>query len=164
KDELVRQIPELKKKYLYAEDFAKATLNDIFKTEKLNSASLLSANYFSNIMLINNGNWNFSLKELPWEAQLTPYRDATIADLNNDSRPDILLAGNFYHNSIQMGEYDGDYGTVLMNKGEGTFSCESLNGYIIKGEVRHIRKITIDRKEALLVARNNDSLKVIRLH
>lgn len=164
KDELVRQIPELKKKYLYAEDFAKATLNDIFKTEKLNSASLLSANYFSNIMLINNGNWNFTLKELPWEAQLTPYRDATIADLNNDSRPDILLAGNFYHNSIQMGEYDGDYGTVLMNKGEGKFSCESLNGYMIKGEVRHIRKITIDRKEALLVARNNDSLKVIRLH
>ena len=164
KDELVRQIPELKKKYLYAEDFAKAPLKDIFKKENLNSASLLSANYFSNIILINNGNWNFSLKELPWEAQLTPYRDAAIADVNNDNRPDILLAGNFYPNNIQMGEYDGDYGTVLINKGEGKFTCESLNGYSIKGEVRHIRKINIERKEALIVARNNDSLKVIRLH
>ena len=35
KDELVKQMPELKKKYLYAEDFAKATLTDIFRKEKL---------------------------------------------------------------------------------------------------------------------------------
>jgi hypothetical protein len=33
KEELVKQIPELKKKYLYAEGFAKASLNDIFKKE-----------------------------------------------------------------------------------------------------------------------------------
>ena len=164
KDELVRQIPELKKKYLYAEDFAKATLNNIFKKEKLNAASLLSANYFSNVILINNGNWNFSLKELPWEAQLTPYRDAAISDVNKDNRPDILLAGNFYPNNIQMGEYDGDYGTVLVNKGDGNFSCESLNGYAIKGEVRHIRKINAGKSDAFILARNNDSLKVIRFY
>jgi hypothetical protein len=164
KDELVRQIPELKKKYLYAEDFAKASLNDIFKKGKLNSASQLSANYFSNVILINNGNWNFTLKELPWEAQLTPYRDGAIADVNNDNRPDILLAGNFYPNSIQMGEYDGDYGTVLLNNGNGNFSSESLNGYAIKGEVRHVRKINTGKSNAFILARNNDSLKVIKFH
>ena len=162
KDELVKQIPELKKKYLYAEEFAKASLTDIFKKEKLEKAEVLTANYFSNVILINNGNWNFTLKELPWEAQLTSYRDAAIADVNNDNRPDILLAGNFYPNNIQMGEYDGDYGTVLINNGKGNFSCSLLNGSIIKGEVRHIRKINADRKESFVLARNNDSLKVIR--
>jgi hypothetical protein len=161
KDELVKQIPELKKKYLYAEDFAKASLDDIFKKEKLESAEILTANYFSNIILINNGNWNFTLKELPWLAQLTPYRDAAITDVNGDSRPDILLTGNFYHSSIQMGEYDADYGTVLVNKGGGNFTCNTLNGFAIKGEVRHVRKIDLANKEAFILARNNDSLKVI---
>ena len=161
KDELVRQVPELKKKYLYAEEFAKADLTDIFKKEKFEKASLLTANYFSNVILINNGNWNFTLKELPWEAQLTPYRDAVETDVNNDARPDILLAGNFYPNNIQMGEYDGDYGTVLLNNGNGNFSCALLNGSVIKGEVRHIRKINSGKKETFILARNNDSLKVI---
>ena len=161
KDELVRQVPELKKKYLYAEEFAKADLTDIFKKEKFEKASLLTANYFSNVILINNGNWNFTLKELPWEAQLTPYRDAVETDVNNDARPDILLAGNFYPNNIQMGEYDGDYGTVLLNNGNGNFSCALLNGCVIKGEVRRIRKINSGKKESFVLARNNDSLKVI---
>jgi hypothetical protein len=162
KDELVKQIPELKKKYLYAEDFAKASLSDIFGNKKLRKADVLTANYFSNVILINNGNWNFTLKELPWQAQLTPYRDAAITDVNKDNRPDILLAGNFYPNNIQMGEYDADYGTVLINNGNGNFICGSLRGCVIKGEMRHIRKISTGKKESFILARNNDSLKVIR--
>jgi len=164
KDELVKQIPELKKKYLYAGDFAKASLSEIFGKSNLNKSDLLSANYFSNVILINNGNWNFTLKELPWEAQLAPYRDAAIIDANYDNRPDILLSGNFYHSSIQLGEYDADYGTLLINKGSGNFTCSSLNGLAIKGEVRHVRKISLADKEAFILARNNDSLKIISFH
>ena len=100
---------------------------------------------------------------MPWEAQLTSYRDAAIADVNNDSRPDILLAGNFYPNNIQMGEYDGDYGMVLINNGSGNFNSSLLNGVIIKGESRHVRKINRGGKEAFIFCRNNDSLKVISL-
>jgi hypothetical protein len=164
KDELVRQIPELKKKYLYAEDFAKASLTDIFGKQKLKDADLLIADYFSNVVMINDGKWNFTLKEMPWEAQLTPYKDAIVINANSDDKPDILLAGNFYHSSIQMGEYDADFGTVLINKGDGNFTCEVLNGTFIKGEVRHIRKINTGKKEAFVLARNNDSLKVISFH
>ena len=162
KEELVKQIPELKKKYLYAEDFAKASLNDIFGKEEFRIAAVLTANYFSNSVLINNGNWNFTLRELPWQAQLTPYRDAAIADVNDDNRPDILLTGNYYPNTIQMGEYDGDYGSVLINNGNGNFSCELLNGLAIKGEVRHIRKFKTGNEPAFILARNNDSIKVIK--
>ena len=161
KEELQKQLPGMKKKYLYAADFAKASLSEIFSSAKLKQANLLSVDYFSNAILINNGNWNFSIKELPWEAQLTSYRDAAIVNANNDNKPDILLAGNFYPCNIQLGKYDADYGTILINKGNGNFSCESLNGQTIRGEVRHIRKINTGGKETYVFARNNDSLKVI---
>jgi hypothetical protein len=162
KDELVKQIPELKKKYLYAEDFAKASLKDIFKKQKFREAKVLTAYFFSNSVLINNGNWNFSLKELPWQAQLTPYHDAAIAELNGDNRPDIFLAGNFYPNNIQMGEYDADYGSCLLNNGNAGFKYESLKGTVIKGEVRRIKKLN-NNGQVFILARNNDSLKVISL-
>lgn len=161
KDELQKQVPAMKKKFLYAEDFAKASLNELFGSAKLKQAQLLSADYFSNAVLINDGNWIFSLKELPWQAQLTSFRDAVVVNANNDNRPDILLAGNFYPCNIQLGKYDADYGTILVNKGNGNFSCESLNGLVIQGEVRHIRKINMGGKEVFLLARNNDSLKVV---
>ena len=161
KDELQKQIPVMKKKFLYAEDFAKASLNEIFSAAKIKEAELLSADYFSNAVLINKGKWNFTVKALPWQAQLTTLRDAVVINANNDDKPDILLAGNFYACNIQLGKYDADYGTILVNKGNGNFSSELLNGLIIKGEVRHIRKIKSGGKDAFVLARNNDSLKVI---
>ncbi len=161
KDELQRQIPMLKKKYLYAEDFAKADLEAIFSNEKLQSAKLFTANNFANTVFVNQGNLSFKPEALPWKAQLSSFRDAVIVDANGDNLPDILLAGNFYNNNIQMGRYDADFGTILLNKGAGKFSAENLNGVQVKGEVRHIRKITINKKEAFVLVKNNDAAAVV---
>ncbi len=162
KDELQRQIPLLKKKFLYAEDFAKANLNDMFSPDKLKAAQVLTANYFSNAVLINQGNLTFDVQPLPWKSQLSSYRDAMVVDANHDNLPDILLAGNYYNSNVQMGRYDADFGTILLNKGKGVFSAENINGLAIKGEVRHIRKITINHREAYVLARNNDGALVIQ--
>jgi hypothetical protein len=163
KDELQRRMPLLKKKFFYAGDFAKATINEIFSGDKLSDAQVFSADYFSNAVLLNDGRMNFSARALPWQAQLSPYRDAVVVDANNDQLPDILLVGNYYENNIQMGRYDGDFGTILINKGNGNFVCENINGLQLKGQIRHIRKIQLaDKSEAFLLAENNDSLRVIK--
>ena len=161
KDELQKQIPMLKKKFLYAEEFAKADMEKIFTKEKLEKSQLLTANYFSNAILINDGKLNFSVQALPWNAQLSSYRDAAVIDANHDNLPDILLMGNYYNSNIQMGRYDADFGTVLLNKGKGQFSAENINGLQIKGEVRHIKKIIINKKEAFILGRNNDAAMII---
>ena len=162
KDELQKQIPVIKKRFLYAADFAKARLDEIFSKDKLQNAEVLTANYFSNSILINNGNLNFATKPLPWLAQLSPFKDAIVVNANNDNLPDILIVGNFYDNNIQMGRNDADFGTILLNKGNGEFTCETINGLQIKGEVRHIKKINIGKQEAFILARNNDSVMVIK--
>jgi enediyne biosynthesis protein E4 len=162
KDELERQLPGLKKKFLYAEDFAKASFTDIFSGDDLKRADVLTANYFSNAILMNKGNLNFEVIAMPWQAQLSSFRDAVVVDANKDSLPDILLVGNYYENNIQMGRYDADYGTLLINKGNGSFDTESLNGVQIRGQVRHIKKVTAGGNEAFILARNNDSTMVIQ--
>ncbi|HEX8277282.1 MAG TPA: hypothetical protein VF540_01255, partial [Segetibacter sp.] len=161
KDELQKQMPVVKKRFLYAADFANASLKDIFSKDKLDGAEVLTANYFSNIILINDGKMNFTARPLPWQAQLSSYKDAAVMDANNDNLPDILLLGNFYENNIQIGRNDADCGTILVNKGNGNFTCESLNGLNIKGQVRRIRRIKINNKDAFILARNNDSAMII---
>jgi hypothetical protein len=161
KDELQRQLPIIKKKFLYAENFAKATMKEIFTREKLNEAGLLTADYFSNAVLINDGKMNFTLKALPAEAQFSSLRDAVVIDQDKKGLPEILLAGNFYDNNIQMGRYDADFGTVLINKGNNVFAAETINGLSIKGQVRQIRSITINNKPAFILAKNNDTAMII---
>jgi hypothetical protein len=163
KAELEKQIPLLKKKFLYAGDFAKATLEELFSKEKLESASVLKADYFRNAILINDGHQNFKVQALPWQAQLSPLKDGAILDINKDGLPDILLAGNYYDNNIEMGRYDADFGTLLVNKGKNKFEPQLLKGSEIKGQVRHISPLQVRGGQAFILAKNSDSTEVIQL-
>lgn len=162
KAELEKQMPGLKKKYLYAEDFAKAKLTGLFSREKLESATRFSAGYFSSALFINKGNLQFDVKALPVEAQLTEMRTAALVQANGDALPDILLMGNYYENNIEMGRYDAGPGTLLINRGNGSFTAEALNGLAVKGQVRQIAPVLINKREAYLLALNNDSARIIR--
>jgi hypothetical protein len=161
KDELQKQLPMIKKDFLYAGDFAKAPITEIFGSKAWNASEVLSADYFENAILFNDGKLNFTPVPLPWQAQLSSYRDAQVIDANNDGLPDILLGGNYYDNNIQMGRYDADFGSILVNRGKGNFTCESINGVAITGQVRKIKPIMIDGANAYILARNNDSVRVI---
>ncbi len=161
KDELQKQMPLIKKRFLYAGDFAKATLTEMFMKERLETAQRLTANYFQNAVFINDGNFNFRTVPLPWQAQLTSYKDAVVINANDDELPDILMAGNFYDSNIKLGRYDADCGTILINNGNGKFTCENLNGLNLKGQVRRIQRILINKREAFILGRNNDSAMVV---
>ncbi|NTS41797.1 VCBS repeat-containing protein [Flavisolibacter sp. BT320] len=162
KDELQKQMPVLKKKFLYAEDFAKAPLSGIFSSAALSGADKLTATNFANAVFINDGKGNFSMQALPWRAQLSTYRDGAVVDANGDQLPDILLMGNFYENNIQMGRYDADYGMLMLNVGGGKFTCSLLNGLEVKGQVRKLKKLTLGTADAFVLAKNNDSVQLIQ--
>lgn len=163
KDEIQRQIPKVKKNFLYAEDFAKAKLEDIFTKEKLKSATVYEAYHFANTLFINDGKGKFTAQDLPWEAQISTYKTAAVCDANGDALPDILLMGNFYDNNVQMGRYDADYGTLLLNKGKGQFEAHPFNGLAIKGQVRHMLPIQLGQGQSFVLGMNSDSLRIIQM-
>ena len=161
KAELEKQMPLLKKKFLYAGDFARASLKDLFTAQKLNSSQILTADYLANSILLNNGNLQFETMPLPAQVQFSSMKDAVVVNANDDNLPDILMMGNYYDPNIEMGRYDADYGTILVNKGKGKFLAETINGLSVKGEVRHIRSVSIGKKSAFVIARNSDSARII---
>ena len=162
KDELQKQLPIIKKKFLYAETFANANLQDILGQEKLSAAKKYTADYFSNSIFINDGKNNFKTVALPWQAQITPYKDALPIDINSDGLMDILCVGNFYNNNIQMGRFDADYGTILINKGNYIFEPSPINGLFLQGQIRLIKPIIIKGKKAYILGKNNGDIQVIK--
>lgn len=160
KMETQKQFPFMKKKFLLAKDFAKAEIADLVGGSELSNATVFEANYFSNAILINDGKGKFTLKALPYQAQFTPYYAAQVVDVNKDQLPDVLLMGNFYDCNVQMGRYDANYGTLLLNKGKGNWQVKSI-GIPVDGQVKRIRPIRIKGKTYYLVARNNNKLMVL---
>mgnify|MGYP001184979138 CR=1 FL=1 len=163
KDELQKQMPGIKKRFLYAADFAKAGLRDVFTEATLNKATVLQATQLANGLLMNKGNMQFAFEPINWLAQVSTYRHGVVVKANADSLPDILLVGNFFDNNIQMGRNDADFGTLLINKGKGNFEPVALPAVILAGESRRIEGISIGGKQSLIVARNNAPVVVMRI-
>ncbi len=163
KAELEKQMPSLKKKFLYAADFAKASMSEIFDKEKLNTAQVLSADQFSNALFINDGKGKFDMQPLPAAAQYAPFRTAVVLDYNGDGMKDLFIGGNFYGNNIQLGRSDADFGTLLLNRGNGKIEPMPLPGIIIKGEIRKISQLNLGGSPAWVIARNNDSAMIINI-
>jgi hypothetical protein len=162
KAELERQMPALKKKFLYAADFAKASMTDIFGKDMLNNAQVLTADEFRHAWLINEGQGRFRMESMPYAVQFSPLRDAAFFDYDRDGRTDLIGGGNFYGYNIQMGRQDADFMSLLLNQGKG-WTATPLPGLTVRGEVRRISGIRLNGKPAWLLACNNDSLRVIRI-
>ena len=161
KRELEKQLPFIKKKFLYASDFAKADIPDIFPKEKLQN--VFEADYFLSSVLINEGDMEFSCVPLPFQAQLSPVYAIQEVNANGDELPDILIAGNYFDANIQMGRYDANYGQLYLNNGDGNFEYVPLTGDILNDQVKSILPVLIKNNKYLVVARNNSTIKLINL-
>lgn len=155
--EILKQLPKLKKEWKYAQDFSRADLNDVFGRDALNSAKKLTANDFTSYFYKNNGDGTFQAVALPMELQISTLNAVEFIDRENR---ELLAAGNFYENNIEMGKYDAQYGTVFQIQ-DTTIDIKKVKGLKLDGQVRNIRSIIVNGKQYLLIARNNDTIKLI---
>jgi hypothetical protein len=160
--ELIRRFPFLKEKYPNYDSYKDQTIEDIFSREQIDESIKIEAVTLSSSVIINNGNGTFNIKSLPVEAQFTPIYAIHVLDIDYDGNKDILLGGNQYRSKPEVGIYDGSYGISLVGDGNGNFTPldYSKSGFFIKGQVRDIKEIIIDGKEHILVALNNDKMKI----
>jgi hypothetical protein len=160
KDEVVSQLPELKKKFNTNTSFAKASLYDIFEKKSLDKADLFEAYELASCFFENDGTGRFNVHRLPRECQFSTVEDGLFADINGDHKNELILVGNFFPVNIQMGKYDGNYGLVLAFR-DGQFELigQEQTGLSVIGESRDIG-ITKNAVygETLIISRNDERL------
>ncbi|MFS4418004.1 VCBS repeat-containing protein [Maribacter sp. 2307ULW6-5] len=161
KKEMTAQMPYLLKKYLKHSDYADQTIQDIFTPEQLENAIKLIVNQTASMVFWNNQGV-FEGVTLPLEAQLSSIYAILPVDLNQDGYQELVLGGNLFTAKPQTGTYDGSCGLVLKVMADRTIKSLSpaQSGFYVKGQIRDIKSVSIGNKELILVARNNDEIKV----
>jgi len=157
KDDLLKQLPYLNKKYTTYAAFANATIQDMFDPEQIKQSILYTITELrSGIFYNDKGKFEFT--PLPDEAQWTIQYCSWTGDINGDQRPDIILGGNQYSSKPEMGIYAGSFGTVLIQQDDGSFMPVSMqeSGLFEIGSIRDIQLIHIGNQPKLLIVKNND--------
>jgi enediyne biosynthesis protein E4 len=161
--DLVAVLPYLKKKYLKYEDYKEQTVEDIFTKEQLSQSVMSTAYSMQSSVFINNKNGTFSSRPLPKAAQLSPMYGIAAEDFDRDGNVDLLMGGNFYQSQPQVGIYDGSYGVLLKGNGKGDFTAlpAQQSGINIRGAVRDMKVMNVGKKRIIVIAQNNDALRIL---
>lgn len=160
--ELTKQLPSLKKKYLYSQDFARASLAELFGQQKLETAVQRQVNTLTSVYYEQQADGTYRKHILPDRLQFAPQMAAVLLPARADGTRELLLGGNFYENNIERGRYDADYGHILRIGKAGDFQVEDLGGLSIRGQVRAIKPLKIGGRQCYLIARNDDTAMIIR--
>ncbi len=164
KGEITSQMPYLLKKYLKYDDFKEKTVEDIFTADQLSNSLKLEVFTTSSMVFINDEG-NFSPKKLPLQAQLAPTYSILVIDMDGDGFQEMIMGGNQYRAKPKVGIYAGSYGTIVSAMKNNTLEVydPDRSGFFVGGEIRDIKTIATNSEELILVARNNDTLKVFKV-
>jgi hypothetical protein len=165
RNELLEDMPALKKKFLYYKDYASAKLADIFSPEQFKGMQELKAMELKNCWLENTGNGKLVLHQLPVEAQFSPIQGAAVMGENNNGVKEIFIAGNFYPFRVQLGREDAGKGMLLQwNRDKHNLVPSLLQpGIFADGDVRDMTSIKTGlQEEWILISKNNQKVQVIK--
>ena len=161
-----QQMPFIKEKFETFDEFANAKLVDVYG-EKLDTAYENEVTNFNSILLLNKGNGDFVLKELPTEAQSFPVLATVFKDLNGDGFEDCILAGNIYQTEVETPRLDFVSGVVLISNQKDGYKTmnRSESGLYLTGNAKDLVWLkSATNKELLLTATNNSSLIINSLN
>ncbi|MGN6800273.1 MAG: VCBS repeat-containing protein [Ginsengibacter sp.] len=166
RDEILKALPQLRKKFPKYQDFARATMDSLFTPKEREGALHLEANYFSSAEIRNDGNGRFTLIPLPPQAQFSVLNSMSVNDFDGDGNLDILINGNDYGTEPILGRYDALNGLLLKGDGKGNFSPLSIvhSGIYIPDDGKALVGLPSTHKNLLIVAsQNKGPLKVFEL-
>jgi hypothetical protein len=163
RDNVLDQMPFLKKRFNRYEKYSATTTSTIFTPEELKGSDTLVANFMQSMIIYNLPNGKFSAKTLPYDVQTFPLNAVIPFDINKDGKLDLLLGGNDYNIEIETGRLDAGHGVILENTPDGNFSVNHSNNFNLSGDVKVVKPITIKGEKALLIGRNNEALQILKL-
>ncbi len=162
RDQLIDQMPGMRKKFVRYRDYSGKTLDGIFTEQEKKGMDIYKTNFFESGVMINEGNSNYRFIPFPEMAQLSTINDLVIDDLDNDGIKDILVCGNSDDPAVMVGNYDATSALLLKGTGKGTFITVSPadNGLTVNGESRKMVYLKDKNGTSLIFLKNNDAVQV----
>lgn len=167
KGELTSQISSLNKQSLRNSEYAKKSIDDLFDADVLQRSIIRTAVESKSVIALNKGNNQYTVLALPAEVQFSCVCGISCSDVDNDGNLDLLLGGNNYGFKPQFSQLDSNYGSLLLGNGKGEFEWTpySKSGFFVKGEVKHIHRLSNKNgKDIFIAARNNDVPKIFMIN
>ena len=159
-DELVRQLPSIRKKYHSYHDFASADIKDVFDPNVLDTAVQLVAYQLANCYFEQVAPMRFEMHALPLSGQVSTIEKGMATNLDRDPEPEVTVVGNFFPVNIQLGRYDASPGFVLdFPDGKPVVIPPRESGLVAFGQCQNVVQINSPHYGPLfVVGRNNDSM------
>lgn len=167
RDDVVDQLPFIKKRFLTYAEFGNATFDKLFTKEELKNSIKYTANYLTSSFVRNNGNGHFSLEPLPAAAQFSAINAMVTGDFDKDGNLDVCINTNDFGTDPANGRYDALNGLVLKGDGKGKFEPLSImqSGINIPGNGKGLAVLkSADGKYLLVAGQNKGPLKIFRLN
>jgi ASPIC and UnbV/FG-GAP-like repeat len=167
RDDVVAQLPFLKKRFLTYKKFATTPFDQVFTPEELKNSIKYSANNLKSSFIRNNGNGTFAMEPLPDAAQYSAINGMVTDDFDGDGNLDICMNTNDFGTVPSYGRYDALNGLVLKGDGKGKFTPLTIlqSGVFIPENGKALVKLrSSDGKYLLAASQNKGALKVFELN
>ena len=157
RDDLLKQMISMKKKFTNYKSFASATMQDILTPEQLNGALRLKVNMLQSCYVKNLGNGKFTITPLPKQAQFSMLNGMVTGDFDGDGNLDVIMNGNDYGTDVSTGRYDALNGLMLKGDGKGNFKPESIlqSGIYLPGNGKALVNFKSSKGKYMLAASQN---------
>jgi len=155
---LAQQVSLIRKKFTSNISYAEAEKKDVFDQSAYDQAYVLRAKHFETSLFLNDGDGNFQLKELPYQAQFSSVHAIKVLDVNTDGVLDIVLGGNSSAPEVFSGNQDAQASLLMLGKGNGDFEVvdETASGLLFQGDVASLEAFDYQGAPHLFVFRNSD--------
>jgi len=159
-----QQMPFIKDKFKSYDEFAKASLEDVYG-DKLSTSVQAEATQFNSIVLVNKGKGTFDMQKLPSQAQVFPILSSVFYDVNGDGFEDAIVAGNIYDMEVETPRLDGGSGMVLLSNQKNGYTVlpQQESGLFIDGDVKDLELVQIGNTTYLVAGRNGGLLSVFEV-
>jgi len=164
-DELAGQSSYFFKKFRNYTSFSYASIKDILDTAMMNRVDYIFYVNTSSSYILWNKEGHFEWEKLPRAAQVSPVKKMIVHDFNNDTWPDVLLAGNDHTYDISTGYYDANKGILLLSKDNRPLcdlKAPAQSGIVLNGMVESL--LFLDGDPPIIIAgMNRDKVEVYTL-
>jgi len=163
RDDLLDQMPSLRKRFLQYSDYADAKLSDLFTSEELATGKTLGINMTQSVVLRRKGKI-FQVDTLPMQAQISAVNGIVLQDFDHDGKMDLLIAGNFYPFRVQQGPLDAGMGLFLKGDGQGGFVPvpNMQTKLFMLGDIRNITALRSAAGTLIVAVKNQGPVQIIR--